>query len=141
VSGSADQTIRVWDLGTGAQVRTITDPGGAVQAVAVAEDGRRAISGGEDGAGRLWNLDTGALLHTLAGHAGRVRAVAITLDGSRAVSGADRTVRVWDLAAGTLRAVFTVDAPVACCALTADGRTILAGDTWGRIYFLRMENA
>ena len=41
-------------------------------------------------------------MHTLTGHTGPVYAVAVSADGRRAVSsGNDRTVRVWDLEAGT----------------------------------------
>jgi len=66
--------------------------------------------------------------------------VAVSADCSRAVSGSeDRTVRVWDLDNGRQIATFTADAPVNACAVTPDGRTIVAGDQLGRVHFLRLE--
>ncbi len=45
----------------------------------------------------------GPLIRTLEGHGGWVNAVAVTPDGGRAVSGSeDKTLKVWDLASGTL---------------------------------------
>ena len=85
----------------GAPLHTLTGHDGAVRAVAVSADGRRAVSGGGDGTVRVWDLDTG---HAAA-HPDRPRrpggAVAVSADGRRAVSGGDDgTVRVWDLDTG-----------------------------------------
>ena len=62
ISGSSDETVRVWDLATGAPVGDpFTGHGGWVTAVAAAElDGRPVvISGGSDGTVRVWDLATG----------------------------------------------------------------------------------
>jgi WD40 repeat protein len=54
------------------------------------------------------DLPSPALLHTLAGHTGKVTAVEIAPDGTwLATAGEDRTVRIWDAAAGEQRAVLT----------------------------------
>ena len=45
VSGSADKTLKVWDLERGAELATLEGHGGWVRAVAVTPDGRRAVSG------------------------------------------------------------------------------------------------
>ena len=76
-----------------------------VMAVAVAPDGRRAVSAAWNKELRLWDLETGQTLRTLQGHTDRVNAVAVTPDGRRAVSASDdRTLRLWDLESGqTLR--------------------------------------
>ena len=62
ISGSDDQTVRVWDLATGAPVGDpFTGHRGWVLAVAAAElDGRPVvISGSRDGTVRVWDLATG----------------------------------------------------------------------------------
>jgi WD40 repeat protein len=68
-----------------------------VNAVAVSEDGRHALSGGQDGAVQFWDLASGAVLRRVL-HDGPVTAVAIAADGRLGVSGSlDKTVRLWDL--------------------------------------------
>jgi len=107
ISGSDDETVRVWDLATGAPVgHPLTGHDGWVRAVAVGElDGRPVvISGSDDETVRIWDLATGTPVgHPLTGHDDWVRAVAVAeLDGRPVViSGSDdETVRIWDLASG-----------------------------------------
>jgi WD40 repeat protein len=56
----------VWDLDSGAELRTLQGHGGWVSAVAVTPDGRRAVSASEDQTLKVWDLDSGAELRTLA---------------------------------------------------------------------------
>ena len=81
-------------------MRTLEGHLGAVKAVGVTPDGRRAVSASEDVTLRIWDLESGQLLRTLEGHLGGVE-VAVTPDGRRVVSGSkDKTLRVWDLESG-----------------------------------------
>jgi WD40 repeat protein len=66
VSGSEDGTLRLWDLETGASLRTLAGHTGGVSAVLA--DGRRALSGSWDNTLRLWDLETGESLRTIKGH-------------------------------------------------------------------------
>ena len=68
VSGSADRTLKVWDLEQGALLATLEGHGAGVRAVAVTPDGRRAVSGSYDRTLKVWDLEQGALLATLEGH-------------------------------------------------------------------------
>ncbi len=69
-----------------------------------------------------------------------MRAVAITPDGRRVVSGSrDTTLKVWDLETGALICTFICEGSVDCAAVAPDGRTVVAGDVLGRVYFLRLE--
>ena len=66
--------------------------------VAMAPDGRRAVSASWDKTLKVWDLATGAVLRTLEGHTSSVNAVAVTPDDQRAVSASwDKTLKVWDL--------------------------------------------
>ena len=53
LSGSWDNTLRLWDLATGETLRTLEGHTSAVNAVAALADGRRAISGSDDHTLRL----------------------------------------------------------------------------------------
>jgi len=78
---------------------------------------------------------TAALEQVLTGHAGWVAAVAVTADGTRAISGSDdRTVRVWDLAAGREQATLTGHTDtVKAVAVTADGTRAISGSDDGTV--------
>jgi WD40 repeat protein len=95
------------------------------------------VSGSSDYTLKVWDLATGAELRTLSGHKGSVRAVAVTPDGRRVVSGSwDHTLKVWDLATGAELATMILDAPLLSVALTPDGATIIAGDSFGNLHCL-----
>jgi WD40 repeat protein len=140
ISASQDRTLKVWGLARGGLRRTLKGHSGWVRAVAITPDGRQAVSGSADDTLKVWDLASGALERTLEGHSDWVNAVAITPDGRQAVSGSDdRTLKVWDLANGSVVATFTADAPLDACAVAPDGRTIVAGDSSGRVHFLSLE--
>ncbi|MFJ9422473.1 hypothetical protein, partial [Streptomyces sp. NPDC101249] len=107
VTGSDDGSIRVWDLGTGTQVRRMPDhPNGWLNAVLITEIDHRphAFTAGLGGTVRLWDLTTGLLVREFTGHARWVNAVAMAeLDGLLcAVTGdGDGVLRVWSLVEGT----------------------------------------
>jgi len=96
VSGSADGTLRVWDVATAATVRVIEGVRLGAHAVAVSPDGSKVAAGAKDSILREFSLADGTLLRELAGHRGYVRAVAYSHDGTRLLSSADDgSVRVW----------------------------------------------
>ena len=98
LSGSTDNTMKVWDIDTGECLITIAGHSSSVLATAITSDGSRVVSGSSDNTVKVWDLETGECLETLEGHLNMVKAVAVTPDGSRVVSGSsDHTVKVWDL--------------------------------------------
>jgi WD40 repeat protein len=139
VSGSGDKTLKVWNLATGEEERTLTGHRNWVNAVAISPDGQRVVSASDDTTLEVWNLATGEKERTLTGHRRSVEAVAISPDGQRVVSGSgDNTLKVWNLATGEQMACFTADARLLCCAIAPDGVTVVAWDTLGRVHFLRL---
>ena len=57
VSGSDDQTIRVWEIESQNEVRRFHHEGW-VNSVAFSPDGTHVVSGSEDKSLRLWNIQT-----------------------------------------------------------------------------------
>jgi WD40 repeat protein len=124
VSASDDQTLKMWDLDTGACLRTLEGHTSGVGAVSLHADGRRAVSASWDSTLKVWDLDSGACLRTLEGHTGNVISVALHADGHRAVSASyDNTLKVWDLETGAcLRTFEGHTVSVVAVSLHADGR-------------------
>lgn len=103
VSGSTDETVRIWDVKAGTQVgEPLRGHSDWIRSVAFSPDGGRVVSGADDGTVRIWNAKAGTQVgEPLQGHSGWVTSVAFSPDGSRVVSGAlDTTVRIWDAEAG-----------------------------------------
>ena len=69
---------------------------GAVQALAVSDDGQLIVSAGADATLKVWNAASGRLVRSL--HLGEGQATALSLFGHRALTGhGDGRVVVWDL--------------------------------------------
>jgi parallel beta-helix repeat protein len=124
-----EETIRVWDLATGKEVRSIPQAG-AVSRVAFSPDGRRLLSAqGWNAQLRLWDANTGKELVRCAGHAGTgARGLTFTPDGRLAFSGGDDgAVRVWDLATGAEQTHLEGHTSfVSSVAFSADGTGLLS---------------
>ena len=98
-SSSWDNSIRVWDTATGAEIFELRH---RVRSVIFSPDGTHILSGGMDATIRAWNVTTGDELFTLRGHVGAVNSVAFSLDGTNIASGSqDHTLVVWDAARGS----------------------------------------
>ncbi len=65
VSGSADKTVRVWDVGSGYCMATLRGHFGDVCSVAVTPNGRTILSGGTDRLILCWDFATGECTRTL----------------------------------------------------------------------------
>ena len=95
VSGSEDNTIRVWGAQMGVQVgKTLKGHTGLVLSVAFSPDGRYIVSGSSDETLQIWDVQTGAQVgKPLQGHTDIVRSVAFSSNGRQIVSSSyDNTI-------------------------------------------------
>ncbi|QMS89862.1 WD40 repeat domain-containing protein [Nostoc edaphicum CCNP1411] len=96
VSGSWDQTIKIWQLETGELLHTLKGHRDRVYAIALSPNGQIIASGSADKTIKLWHLQTGELLGTFTGHGNIVTALAFTASGEMLVSGSlDKTIKIW----------------------------------------------
>ncbi|MBS9386977.1 MAG: hypothetical protein HEQ24_23330 [Dolichospermum sp. BR01] len=98
------------------------------------------ISGSSDNTIKIWDVGTETEKFTLPGHSHWVTAIALTPDGKTVISSSsDNTIKIWDLATRKEIATFTGESPINCCAVAPDGVTIVAGESSGRLHFLRLQ--
>jgi WD40 repeat protein/serine/threonine protein kinase/pSer/pThr/pTyr-binding forkhead associated (FHA) protein len=129
LSGSADQTIKRWDLPTERHLSALEGHTGAIVALAFNLEGTQALSGSADQTIRLWEVNTGKCLQTLVGHQGAVRAIAYHPKGRYAISGSDdHTLKLWDVPTGLcLRTLSRHSDRVTTVAISPDGQFLLSG--------------
>ncbi len=130
VAPSIDNTIRIWNLENGEEVRKLLGHDESVNALAVTPDGKYIVSASEDKTVRIWNIENGEEVRKLIGHEEPVNALTITPDGKYIVSASeDKTVRIWNLENGEeVRKLLGHDESVNALAVTPDGSYIVSGE-------------
>jgi WD40 repeat protein len=150
ISVSDDNTIRAWDVTSGAPLRVLRPPinsatGGKLFAAALTPDGQTLAAGGW-----AWNrgeipiylidLATGRILRTLEGHKSSIQSLAFSSDGTHLASGSnDRTSRIWNVASGRCERVLEGHENIVDGVAFAPGSQRLATastDKTGRIWSL-----
>ncbi len=128
VTGSADKTLKVWDIATGKERCMLVGHRHSVAGCAVSPDGSWIVSASHDGTLKVWDVSTGSEVHTLTTDAGWVNGCAVSPDGRWIVSASNyRTLTVWDVATGTeLRTLTGHTSMVHGCAVSPDGSWILS---------------
>ncbi|GJJ12473.1 hypothetical protein Clacol_006715 [Clathrus columnatus] len=93
VSGSLDNTIKVWDIESGKAMKTLF---GHIEGVwAIACDKLRLVSGSHDRTIKVWVREEGQCMATLVGHRGAVTCLALSDD--KVMSGSDDgDVKIWN---------------------------------------------
>jgi WD40 repeat protein len=166
VSGDENGAIMVWDLRNGRKIRQLSgavqpvraldSPGilweltgpsmraagqqeVAVTGFAVFPDGKRLVSGSTDRTIKIWDLTGEGQVTLFAQCSGPVRGIALSADERLLISAqSDGSLQAWDVASGYSLARLTFDAPLFCCDIGADLRTIVVGSV-GFVGFLGLE--
>lgn len=148
ISGSADKTLRQWDLVKGRCIQTLDVLWAAAQASVSMPSGdgqfrstNRAhdatadfvgalqsfdaalACGTADGLIRLWDLRSGQVHRNLVGHTGPI--TCLQFDDVHIVTGSlDRSIRIWDLRTGSIYDAYAYDNPIT--SMMFDSRRIVS---------------
>lgn len=115
LTGSGDNTARIWDCDTGTPFRTLKGHTGWVLVVSWSPDGSMIATGSMDKTVRLWDPSTGKPLGSpLTGHTKWIRSLAwepyhLQSPGRPRLASAskDSTVRIWDVVSHRIEHVLT----------------------------------
>ncbi|KAK1771628.1 WD40 repeat-like protein [Phialemonium atrogriseum] len=158
VSGSADKTLRHWDLEKGRCVQTLDVMWAAAQASATSSTGEGAwrqtgrsasvsadfvgalqvfesalACGTADGMVRLWDLRSGQVNRSLVGHTGAV--TCLQFDDVHLVTGSlDRSIRIWDLRTGSIYDAYAYDNPITSMMFDVRRIVCAAGEDVVKVY-------
>lgn len=141
VSGSDDQSVRVFRTSDGSNVAKMQQDSGFVVGVAFSPDAKIVASASSDQVVRLWKVSDGSLITLLKGHTGAVNSVAFSPDGRLLASGAeDKTVRLWNVADGQVVKTFVHPVPVFSVVFSPDGSELATGADDGIIRMWSVDN-
>ncbi|SPO04742.1 related to CDC4 - cell division control protein [Cephalotrichum gorgonifer] len=125
VSGSYDNTVRVWRISTGEARHVLSGHSQKVYSVVLDQKRNRCISGAMDALVKIWDLTSGTCLFTLAGHSLLVGI--LDLQDERLVSAAaDSTLRIWDPETGRCKNVLSAHTGAITC-FQHDGQKVISG--------------
>ncbi|OJI95952.1 hypothetical protein ASPVEDRAFT_48235 [Aspergillus versicolor CBS 583.65] len=156
VSGSADKTLRQWDLVKGRCVQTLDVLWAAAQASSIGSESQWRPSGRlpdasadfvgavqcfdaalacgtADGMVRLWDLRSGQVHRSLVGHTGPV--TCLQFDDVHLVTGSmDRSIRIWDLRMGSIYDAYGYDKPITSMMFDTKRIAAAAGEDVVKVY-------
>lgn len=142
ITGSIDKSIKIFNLKTGKEIRTIKGLEDEITSVCLSTDEKILISATEGKIIKKWDMTTGKLVNDFQGHDGSVFNVCYDSNGKYLLScSEDKTVKIWD--ANTNRLIRTLaghNAPVNAVDISDNGKLIASATEksiilwkWGQV--------
>jgi WD40 repeat protein len=131
-SGELSPAVRIWDLGTRREIKSLVGHEDAITQVAFRPDGKQIVSSALDQTLRVWDIETGTVAGIFHEEAGALAAT-FSPDGMRIASGsADHTVKLWSTVGNTSRILNSEKGRINNVEFSADGRQIASVVNEGR---------
>ncbi|HPO35853.1 MAG TPA: caspase family protein [Syntrophales bacterium] len=134
-SGSADKTVKIWDLMKGTEIRTFSDNKSGINCLIFSPDGRQVASGGYKTITLREVAGSGEKV--LSGHSDWINSLAFSPDGKLIASGSlDGTVKLWDTQTGEeIKTLRGHENQVWAVSFSPDGRRLAStGDDGVRLW-------
>lgn len=129
MSGSRDNTLKVWNAKTGEEMRTLKRHSDNIYDVAFHPSGQYFASASRDKTIRLWDFKTGEVVRTYAGHDKAIMDIEFLPDGNHIISASlDGSIRLWETKTGKMVYTFTGHlGPVNTISVSKDGDFLASG--------------
>lgn len=159
ISGSQDNTIKVWNLGSSQLERTLSGHTGTVNYLSVTPDGKHIVSA-ESKSVRIWNLQTGALIRKLE-NSGTISFVRTSQDGKTLVMDGGTQIEkgttdvsdysyseeqkkyiisIFNLQTGTLKRQLVHDNSLTKVQMSLSGNILVSGDSSGTLNIWNLQS-
>jgi WD40 repeat protein len=164
ISGSEDNTIKIWDARIGQLKRTLTGHTGVVNYLSVSHDGKYIVSA-EDKSARIWNLLTGTLVREIQNLGSKISFVETSQDGQTLViDGGTQIIKktetkfdgstsypsvseitkyiiaVYNLKTGTLKSQLAHDEILTQIKISPSGNILVSGEETGTLHIWDLKN-
>jgi len=138
LTGSRDNTARLWDAQTGELKHALQGH----TSVAFSPSGEQVLTGSWNNTALLWDVQTGELRHLLQGHTSVVTSMALSPNREQVLTGSrDNTARLWDAQTGELKHALQGHTDwVTSVAFSPSGEQVLTGsrDNTARLWDVQM---
>jgi WD40 repeat protein len=132
--------IKIWDIQKEQLILSIQTGTDVIRSIALTSDEKIILSSSNNSI-LGWDVKIGAKVITLIGHSSKINMIKTSTRAPLAISASDDgSVKVWDLNKKSCAASFTGESPMTCCAITPDGKKIIAGERSGRIHLLNFKD-
>jgi WD40 repeat protein len=140
-SGSNDNTVKIWDVASRRELRTLTGHTDHVLAIRFSRHGSLLASLGYDKTVRVWDVMSGEARATINVENGTFSAICFSADGKSVLTangtdsggGGDHLIRIWDLATGKSSRTLDPGEVMTALSLSRDGFTLAMGGQGGAV--------
>ena len=141
LTGSWDNSGRIWDVATGKELQRLNGHSAVIFGVAYSPDSKLVATASGDKSVRLWDSTTGKEVRKLDGHTKEVFGVAFSPDGKQIATGSfDGTARIWETATGKeVRRLEGTQPGITAVLFSPDGKTLLGGSQTNSLYIWDVE--
>jgi len=100
-SAGLDRCVKIWEVASGRELRSLGDHPGGATTISWGADGRTLAVGCGDGRIKIWDADSSKELRSIQAHRSEPWLAALSPDGKTVTSGSsDGSLIVWDAATG-----------------------------------------
>jgi WD40 repeat protein len=141
-SGGRDNKVRLWEVESGREIKSLASHTNWVYSVAFSPDGKLLASASRDNTIKLWDVHSRQEIKSLARHTNSVLSVAFSRDGKTLVSGSsDQTIKLWDVESRQeINSFKAHDGPVFSVEFSPDGQTLASGGGDNKIKLWNVES-
>lgn len=137
-TSSRENVVKIWDIETGALMKSLEGHASKVNSVRYSPDGNLIVTASKDGTVRIWDANSATELFVLEGDDSPVNSAVFSPDGKRIASVSENTmVSIWDVASGEkIKEIYGNMDEVFSVAFSPDGKQVLTAsrDTSVRIF-------